>query len=163
MGVCALLLRASMAVEPPSPLLHRPAPQFTRRSLDGAQISLRSYRGKVVLLNFWATWCAPCQVELPQFAAWQAKYAANGLQVIAVSMDDDVAPVRSLTRHLRLSFPVVLGDPALGTRYGGVLGLPITFLIARDGTVVARFEGAAETQAQLVHMEAEIKQLLAQH
>ncbi len=152
-----------MAIEPPSPLLHRPAPQFARRSLSGARVNLHAYRGKVVLLNFWATWCAPCQVELPQFAAWQAKFASDGLQVIAVSMDDNATPVRALTRRLRLNFPVVLGDPALGTQYGGVLGLPITFLIARDGTVSSRFEGAAETHAQLIHMEATIKQLLAQH
>jgi thiol-disulfide isomerase/thioredoxin len=144
-------------------LLHRPAPAFSRRSLDGARVRLRSYRGKVVLLNFWATWCPPCQVELPQFAAWQTKYNADGLQVIAISMDDDPAPVRALARRFHLGFPIILGDPAIGSLYGGVLGLPVTFLIARDGTVVSRFEGAAENEAQLADLETAVRQLLAQH
>jgi thiol-disulfide isomerase/thioredoxin len=156
------VLRTSAAIEPPLSLLHRPAPAFSRRSLDGTRVRLRAYRGKVVLLNFWATWCPPCQVELPRFAAWQAKYNADGLQVIAISMDDDPAPVHALARRLGLGFPIILGDPSIGSRYGGVLGLPVTFLIARDGTVAARFEGAAENETQLTDIEVSVRQLLAQ-
>lgn len=137
-----------------STLLHKPAPQFVRQDLSGKTVSLRAYRGKVVLLSFLATWCAPCQQELPQFAAWQ--HEIGGLQVIAVSMDDEPAPVRALVRKLGLQFPVVMGDAALGKRYGGVLGLPVTFLIARDGTVAERFEG----EARLAEIENRVKELL---
>lgn len=138
-------------------LLRKPAPQFARRDLHGTMVSLRADRGKVVLLSFWATWCAPCQQELPQFAAWQKAYGPDGLQVIAISMDDDARPVRALAHKLDLQYPVVMGDAALGKRYGGVLGLPVTFLIARNGTVAERFEG----ESRLVGIETRMKELLA--
>jgi peroxiredoxin len=130
-----------------------------RRDLSGNTINLRAYRGKVVVLSFWATWCAPCRLELPQFAAWQRKYKQQGLQVIAVSMDDDAEPVRAFVRSFALDFPVIMGDAAIGERYGGVLGLPITFLVARDGTIAARLEG----ESQSADMEKKLEQLLAQH
>jgi cytochrome c biogenesis protein CcmG/thiol:disulfide interchange protein DsbE len=130
-----------------------------RRDLAGKAIRLRAYRGKVVLLNFWATWCGPCRTELPRFAAWQRTYEEEGLQVIAISMDDDRATARTMARSLALDFPVVMGDAALGERYGRVLGLPVTFLVARDGTIAARLDG----ESQLADMETKIKQLLARH
>lgn len=153
---CLLGADASNTRAAESALLHKPAPQFVRHDLDGKTVSLRAYRGKVVLLSFWATWCAPCQQELPQFAAWQHEF--GDLQVIAVSMDDEPAPVRALVHKLGLPFPVVMADAALAKRYGGVLGLPVTFLIARDGTAAGRFEG----EMPLVEMQKRIKDLLAQ-
>jgi thiol-disulfide isomerase/thioredoxin len=128
-----------------------------RRALQGGIVDLTALRGKVVLLNFWATWCAPCQVELPQFAAWQGKYRQAGLAVIGISMDDDAASARARVRKLALGFPVVMGDAALGRRYGGVLGLPVTFLIARDGALAERYEG----EVSLKGVETRVKELLA--
>ncbi|MFZ0746031.1 MAG: TlpA disulfide reductase family protein [Terracidiphilus sp.] len=165
LGFCAALF-LSLAVAaiplhaapPRQSLVNKPAPAFVRNDLNGRRIRLRAYRGKVVLLNFWATWCGPCQVELPHFAAWQQQYGPDGLQVLAVSMDDTSAPVRALVRKMQLDFPVVMGDQKLGERYGGVLGLPITFLIGRDGQVYARIDGQTDLQA----MERTIKTLLAQ-
>lgn len=138
-------------------LLNRPAPPFSRTDLSGARISLSGYRGKVVLLNFWATWCAPCRTELPRFAAWQRRYGPEGLQVIAVSMDDDPVPVRTFLRKRQPNYPVLMGDAKLGEMYGGVLGVPVTFLIDRQGVVRARFEG----EADLSVMEARLRELLA--
>lgn len=138
-------------------LLHKSAPEFTRTDLSGRKIDLKSYRGKVVLLNFWATWCAPCQVELPRFEAWQKKYGSEGLQILAVSMDDGDASVRRTVRRLKLDFPVLMGDAHLGESYGGVLGLPVTFLIDRHGVVVAKIQG----ESDLGKMETNLKQLLA--
>ena len=139
-------------------LVHKHAPLFARKDLSGKPVALRAYRGKVVLLNFWATWCGPCLVELPRFAAWQKQYGPDGLQVIAVSMDDGPSPVRALVRKLELDFPVVMGDEKLGLKYGGVLGLPVTYLIDRNGTVRARIEGASDLNV----MESKIRKLLAQ-
>jgi len=139
--------------------LHQQAPGFVRNDLSGKRVDLNAYRGKVVLLNFWATWCGPCQVELPRFSAWQKQYGPTGLQVIAVSMDDESTSVRTVIRKLKPDFPVVMGDEKLGTLYGGILGLPVTFLIGRDGKVDAQIEGGADLHA----MESRIKQLLAQH
>lgn len=141
----------------PTPdLVQKQAPQFTRKDLSGREVDLKSYRGKVVLLNFWATWCAPCQVELPRFRSWQEEYGPQGFQVLAVSMDDGDAPVRKTLRRLHLDFPVVMGDARLGEAYGGVLGLPVTFLIDRHGAVVAKIKG----ESNLGKMESEVKQLL---
>ena len=157
--ICVALLGVAGGVcaqTPPLDLVHKTAPAFVRVDLAGQKVRLRDYRGKVVLLNFWATWCAPCQVELPQFAEWQRAYGADGLQVLAISMDDSKAPVRRTVRRLHLDFPVVMGDAKLGEAYGGVLGLPITFLIDRDGRVVERIKGETDLRA----MESEIRTLL---
>jgi cytochrome c biogenesis protein CcmG/thiol:disulfide interchange protein DsbE len=158
--VLFLLVAASLHAAPAkASLVHRHAPLFVRDDLSGKRISLRAYRGKVVLLNFWATWCGPCRIELPRFAAWQDEYGSAGLQVIAVSMDDSAAQVRPVARKMKLDFPVVMGDEKLGVLYGGVLGLPITFLIDRNGRISARFEGDADLPA----VEKNIKDLLARH
>ena len=125
-------------------LLHKRAPEFVRTDLDHKRLDLNAYRGKVVLLNFWATWCAPCQVEMPSFVAWQKKYGTHGLQVIGISLDDDPALVRSLVGKLKLNYPVAMGDVKLGDLYGGVLGLPVTYLIDRHGMIQAEFQGETD-------------------
>ena len=137
-------------------LLDKKAPQFALAGFNGQTLHLSGFRGKVVLLNFWATWCAPCQAEMPVFAAWQQQYAPLGFQVIGISMDDDAAAARRLVERLKLNYPSALGDALLATRYGGVLGLPLTFLIDRDGVVRARFQG--ETDAKKI--ESRVKALL---
>jgi peroxiredoxin len=125
--------------------------------LNQSQVRLANYRGKIVLLNFWATWCAPCLLEMPRFVQWQDRYRAHGLQVLGVSMDDDASPVRALNRKLHLNYPVVMGDEKLGDLYGGILGLPVTYLIDRNGAIRARFQG----ETDLSKIEAELKELLA--
>ena len=119
----------------------RIAPDFTRKALDGKAVHLVSYRDKVVLLNFWATWCGPCIAEIPKFSAWQTKYGPQGLQVLGISMDDDRAPVDKFYRKYQLTYPIAMGDEHLGELYGGVLGLPISYLIGRDGKIIERFQG----------------------
>jgi thiol-disulfide isomerase/thioredoxin len=143
----------------PDPLLNKPAPEFVRTDLANRPVDLASLRGRVVVLNFWATWCAGCQVEMPRFISWQSKYSADGLQIIGVSMDDDSAPVASLVRELRVNYPIVMGDEEIGLLYGGVLGLPVTYLIDRQGMVRARFKGNADLDA----MESAIQRLLGRH
>ena len=132
-------------------LVHKRAPEFVRTDLDHKKLDLNAYRGKVVLLNFWATWCAPCQVEMPSFVDWQKKYGPRGLQIIGISLDDDPALVRSLYGKLKLNYPVAMGDVKLGDLYGGVLGLPITFLIDRHGVIRAEFQG--ETDLNKIEMQ----------
>jgi thiol-disulfide isomerase/thioredoxin len=139
------------------PLLYRPAPQFVRTDLAGRPVDLTALRGRVVLLNFWATWCEPCQVEIPRFIGWQSKYGADRFQIIGVSMDDDSAPVSSLVRTRGVNYPVVMGDEQIGLLYGGVLGLPVTYLIDRRGIVRARYKGDADLGA----METAIQRLLS--
>ena len=144
------------STETPTPAAPRIAPEFSRVDLDRREVRLSSYRGKVVLLNFWATWCAPCLAEMPRFAEWQRTYGPRGLQILGVSMDDFDGPVRTAYRKLDLTYPVVMGDEKLAESYGGVFGLPRTFLI--DGAGRIRFEHEGETG--LDEIEREIQELL---
>lgn len=135
---------------------YRTAPNFSRVDLDHKQVNLAAYRGKVVLLNFWATWCAPCLSEVPRFAEWQQKYGPRGLQVVGLSMDDEEPPVRAFYQKHGLNYPVVMGDEKLGELYGGVLGLPVTFLIDAKGKIRFKHEGVTD----LSIIEVEIQKLL---
>lgn len=132
------------------------APDFARADLNGKQVRLIDYRGKVVLLNFWATWCAPCREEMPAFSKWQRDLKAKGLQVIGVSMDDDVASVKRWLAKYPASYPIVMGDAKFADTFGGVLGLPLSYLIDTQGRVVARFQG----EGDLEKMGAKLKEIL---
>lgn len=143
----------------PTPGVPRRAPNFVRLDLNHRKVELSAYRGKVVLLNFWATWCGPCLTEMPHFATWQQEYRERGLQVIGISMDDDAQPVRAAYQKLKLNYPVVMGDEKIGEMYGGVLGLPVTFLIDTKGKIRHKHQGAADIKT----IESEIRGLLAAH
>ena len=132
------------------------APDFTLKQLNGQPLTLSSYRGKVVLLDFWATWCYPCREEIPHFVEFQKKYADRGLQVIGVSMDDSPEPVPTFYQQYHMNYPVVMGNPKIGESYGGLLGLPITFLLDRQGRITAKHIGAADAAV----FEREIQRLL---
>jgi thiol-disulfide isomerase/thioredoxin len=139
--------------------MNKKAPEIARVDLKGARVDLKSLRGKVVLLNFWATWCAPCLLEMPVFSAWQQQYGPQGLQPIGISMDDDAAQVRKLVAKRKPTYPIAMGDAKLGEKYGGVMGLPLTYLIDRNGVIRARFQGETEVSA----IEKQLKAMLAQH
>ena len=124
--------------------IYRVAPNFSRMGLNHKQVNLADYRGKVVLLNFWATWCAPCLAEMPRFVALQQEYGGRGLQVIGISMDDEEQPVRTAYLKYKLNYPVVMGDAKIGEMYGGIFGLPVTFLIDRSGKIHFKHQGAID-------------------
>jgi cytochrome c biogenesis protein CcmG, thiol:disulfide interchange protein DsbE len=134
----------------------RPAPDFSLTDLSGARLSLSQYRGQVVLLDFWATWCDPCKTEIPHFIEMQNRYGRQGFQVIGISMDDEEKPVRDFQQQFKMNYPVAIGSAELATQYGGILGLPITFVIDRSGRIVSRHVGATDPSA----FDAEIERLL---
>jgi cytochrome c biogenesis protein CcmG/thiol:disulfide interchange protein DsbE len=119
------------------------APDFQLVDLrTGKNVQLSDFRGKAVVLNFWATWCPPCKAEIPWFEAYQNQYGPQGLQVIGIAMDDagkDV--ILKFAGDMRINYLVLQGTNKVADDYGGVEGLPTTFYIGRDGRVVARAIG----------------------
>ncbi|HKS72352.1 MAG TPA: TlpA disulfide reductase family protein [Terriglobales bacterium] len=140
----AFLLLALAACKHTSPTEPAPAPDFELPQLTGQLLRLSSYRGQVVLLDFWATWCGPCRQEIPHFVELQNKLGPQGLQIIGVSMDDTPDPVREFYQRYKMNYPVVMGNAKLGEQYGGILGLPIAFLIDRNGNIDRKHIGATD-------------------
>jgi cytochrome c biogenesis protein CcmG, thiol:disulfide interchange protein DsbE len=121
------------------------AAAFSVKGIDDKPVELASYNGKVVLLDFWATWCVPCQTEIPHFVEFQNLYGPKGFQVIGISMDDGPDPVRKFYQDYKMNYPVGMGTTDVATSYGGILGLPVTFLIDRDGKIAAKYIGLTDT------------------
>ena len=122
----------------------------------GKPLSLDEFKGKVVLLNFWATWCSPCRTEIPRFVDLMGRYRQRGLMVIGISMDDNAPPVVQFCKDLKVNYPVALGNDRLAALYGGIMSLPVTFLIDREGRISARHYG----ELDLTRVEPEVRQLL---
>jgi len=135
------------------------APDFTLDQLNGNTVQLSSYRGQAVLLNFWATWCGPCKIEMPWFVELQKEYGPQGLQIVGVAMDDsDKDDIEKFVKEMGVNYPILIGKEAVGEQYGGVNVLPTTFFIDRDGKIVAREFGLQSRSVFVDH----IKQALSQ-
>jgi peroxiredoxin len=127
---------ASAVQEPAS------APDFALPDAEGNEIKLSDLKGKVVLLNFWATWCGPCKIEMPWFVEFQRDYKDKGFAVVAVSLDEEGwAVVKPFAEDLKLNFPVVVGDDELADKFGGIAALPTTFIIDKEGKITAKHTG----------------------
>jgi len=131
------------------------APDFTLSEHSGSSIHLASHKGHVVLINFWATWCGDCNVEVPWFSDFQSRYAAKGLDVIGVSLDDTWTPIPPAIARWHMNYRVVLGDEPVRRAYN-VTALPITVLIDRQGRIADVHRGLVNR----VQTETLIRQLL---
>jgi len=118
------------------------APDFELTSLDGRKVKLSDFRGKAVVLNFWATWCAPCKIEMPWFVDLQNQYAREGLTIIGIAMDDSAPQkIAEFTSEVGVNYPVLLGTNKVSEAYGDVEYLPTTFYINRQGKIVGKVAG----------------------
>lgn len=131
---------------------------FKMPDLEGKEISLSSYKGKVILLNFWATWCGPCKAEIPGFVELQEQYGKDGLVVVGYSVDDDAPKAQAFADQFKINYPVLLGlgREDVQDAYGPIWGIPASFIISRDGRVCQKHLGIAPKAV----FEKEIKALL---
>jgi thiol-disulfide isomerase/thioredoxin len=135
------------------------APPLTLKSLEGRAVRLTKFRGKVVLLNFWATWCPPCRAEMPAFVKYQREYAEQGLQIIGVTYPPQTrAEVRKFAKSIRVNYPIALGSRATKTLFTEDETLPLTVIIDREGVVAGIIAGILLTE----EFDAQIKPLLEQ-
>jgi thiol-disulfide isomerase/thioredoxin len=135
------------------------APDFDLPSLDGKNLKLSGLRGKAVLLNFWATYCGPCKIEMPWFVELQKEYGPQGFQIVGVAMDDaSTEDIAKFTRELGVNYPILIGKEAVGESYGGVGVLPTTFFLDRDGKVIAREFGLQSRSVFVDHIKKALSQ-----
>ncbi len=150
-GVAAVLGVVACSPAPPSKPAVRAdsrrqrAPDFALKDAGGKLVHLADYRGKVVILDFWATWCGPCTIEIPWFTEFQRKYKDRGFEVLGVSMDEDGwKAITPFVARKKMNYRVVLGDDKTGDLYGGLEALPTTFVIDRNGRIAAVHVGLAD-------------------
>lgn len=135
----------------------KPAPAFTLKSFDGKALSLAELRGKVVLLDFWGTFCIPCVNALPELQALHAKYGPRGFAVVGVTVDDRKAMVEKATSRAKVTYPIVQATPEVWGAYK-VNALPSLVLVGRDGRIVKRYGGEADKAAMLKTIEQALAQ-----
>lgn len=148
---------SSSSLKPPAE--RKRAPEFALKDADGRTVRLSDYRGKVVLLNFWATWCGPCKIEIPWFNEFQQQHRERGLVVLGISMDEEGWDViKPFVTALKVNYRILLGDETVADLYGGVSSLPTSFLIDRQGKIASVHVGLVSKSVY----EREIEELLAQ-
>jgi cytochrome c biogenesis protein CcmG/thiol:disulfide interchange protein DsbE len=150
-----------------SPLQGKTVPEFTLEDLNGKKISLADYKGKALLINFWATWCAPCKIETPWLVELRNQYSAQGFEILGVSMDDldrddpaklsgEKKDIARFVQQMKMPYPVLIGGDSISKPYGGLDDLPTSFFVDRNGIVVAAQLGLTSKD----EIEAKIKKSL---
>ena len=141
-----------------SPQERKPAPSFTLQDSAGKTVSLENFRGRVVLLDFWATWCHGCKTEIPYFSDFERRYAGKGLTVIGVSQDSDGwKVVKPYIRKASIPYRIVLGNDAMAQKYG-IENMPVTLLIDRQGRIAATYVGVVDRGNTQTNLEAMLSQ-----
>ena len=140
-------------------IVGKQAPDFELETLDGKKVKLSDYKGKAVLLNFWATWCGPCKIEMPWFVQFEKDYRDQGFEIVGVAMDDSKKEaIADFAKEMGVNYTILRGKESVGELYGGVMGLPTSFYIGRDGKIVGEHQGLNSRS----DIEDKIKAALAQ-
>lgn len=138
-----------------SPPVSVSAPDLSLKDLNGNRINTGDYRGKIVLVNFWAAWCVPCAKEIPDFMKLEQKYGGK-LQVIGISIDDNESELRAFYKNHNMDYPVVRGDQKIADAYGGVPGLPTTYIVDQENHIRGRQVGSTD----FPRLEQQVSRLL---
>jgi peroxiredoxin len=131
------------------------APRFSLVDVNGKSVSLADFHGKVVILDFWATWCPPCKREIPDFIKLQSEYGSKGVQIVGIALDQPTK-VKAFVKDNGMNYPVLMGTNEVAASYGGVEAIPTTFVIDKSGKIVVKFEGFRPKET----FESQIKKLL---
>jgi peroxiredoxin len=168
--IAGMLIAGKRLTRPPAPaaslsgsnaaIKGKDAPDFQLKGLDGRTLRLSELRGKAVLLNFWATWCPPCKIEIPWFVELQKQYGPQGLEIVGVAMDEGHPrdAIARFAQDMGVNYTMLLGDDKVADAYGGVEALPTTFYIGRDGKVVSRVFGLVSHRDVEENIRAALKQ-----
>ena len=140
MKIAVAAVLGSLLLAPPQAKLN-----MSFKDIDGKKVSLSDFKGKVIILDFWATWCVPCKAEIPDFIALQAKYGGQGLQVIGLSVDDTQSKAKQYATEMKMNYPVLLaeGKEDVLKAYDPIPSIPVSIIIDRQGRIVARHLGIA--------------------
>jgi len=130
--------------------------KFVLKDMNGAPLKLADYKGKVVLLNFWGTWCGPCQLEIPEFIEIQNKYRDKGFTILGLAVEDTPEDVRSYSSKAKMNYPLAMIQDDVEEAFGPIVGLPMSYFISRDGSICKKHFGPLSKEAA----EKEIKALL---
>ncbi len=135
----------------------RPAKEFSLKDLSSKKVNLSDFRGKVILLNFFTTWCPPCRIEIPELVKIYQQNKNKGLVVLGISLDKDVVPfmLKNFAKEMKISYPVLIGTEEVADSYQ-ITGVPATFVISKEGKAYKRFDGLVPTD----HLEKALKDLL---
>ena len=161
LALLALNAPMSMSAEDPGVCDAKPKTaklNFTFKDVNGAKVALSDFKGKVIILDFWATWCVPCKAEIPGFVDLQAKYGASGLQILGLSVDDPVSKLKPYVAEMKMNYPVLqgLGHDDVLDAYAPIASIPTSVVIGHDGKICTKHTGIASMDV----FEKEIKSLL---
>lgn len=155
-GGCSSPRAVRAAVKPEEQ--RKPAPEFSLKDADGRTARMSDYKGKVVLVNFWATWCGPCKIEIPWFIDMEQRFKDRGFAVLGISMDEEGwEEVKPYIEKRKVNYRVVIGNDEVADQYGGVSSLPTTFLVDRQGKIASVHVGLVSKSVY----ENDVQQLLA--
>ena len=142
-GLAALLVLVVMFLGAGDVQAAKKMPSFSKKNVtDGSIVSSDAYKGKVLVVNFWATWCPPCRKEIPYLIKLQEKYREKGFSVIGISMDEGGRKlVNKFITKLKVNYPVIIGNAKIARGFGGVIGIPVSFVVDREGNLVKRLDG----------------------